>query len=223
MITVNLLPNEFRPVKHSPAPYIAGIALFLFALFVIMSMFFGAQARIASARDELEAKKTEFAALEDVVLRYNELSEQKKELEVKVQIIKDILSDRIIWSEHLHRLASLTPKNIWYRRIRVTWQSFKEQQIKKDPRTGNPVLDQRTKQPQMEMTTVQRPVLEISGYVIADEQGERQISPLLDKTTEPGSEFAKDFTLLRPRIEDTEFKGFSVRGFTLEYLIESGA
>ncbi len=223
MITINLLPHELRPIKHSATPYLASLAFFLAALFLMSSMFVGMQTRIAEARDELEARKTEFAALQDVVERYNELTEQKKELDVKVKIIKEILGDRIIWSEHLHRLASLTPKNIWYRRIRVTWQSFKEQQIKKDARTGNPVLDPRTRQPQMEMITVQRPVLEISGYVIADEQGERQISPLLDKTTEPGSDFARDFTLLRPRIEDTEYKGFSVRGFTLEYLIEAGA
>lgn len=222
MITINLLPHELRPIKHSPLPYALSGGLLFVALLGMAYEFVAVQSRLAATRDACEAGKTELNALAEVVTTFNNLSEQKLALEKKATIIKEILSDRVIWSEHLSQLARLTPDNIWYKRIRVVWQGFKEQQVKLDAKTGKPVLDPRTQQPQMETKTVQKPVLEISGYVVADAQGERQVSPLLEATTKAGSDFAKVFTLQPPKFEETEFKGFAVRGFTLNYVIGAG-
>jgi hypothetical protein len=74
------------------------------------------------------------------------------------------------------------------------------------------------------MQNVKRPVLEITGYAISDEQGERQISQLLDNTTDQqrDAQFVKRFTLMRPNLSLAEINGFVVRKFILEYLIESG-
>jgi hypothetical protein len=179
------------------------------------------RARIAAANGELAQKKAELGQKSSIIAEFNRLNEQKAELEEKVLAIKDILKDRIIWSERLNQLASLTPDNVWYKRLRVISQSFKEQQPKLDPKTNQPVLDPKTQKVTYETITTQKPVLEVSGYVVADEQGERRINPLIDKTSDPNAQFAQDFTLLQPKMEDTEFKGFAVRGFTLEYLIES--
>lgn len=218
-------------------PYLLSLLLVALVLAGIAALFVGKHAAIAATvkeKAELEAEfKTptnilnengERITLEDIVGEYNKLSQRKDKLEERITIIKEILSDRIIWSEQLHKLSALTPQNIWYQRIRVTWQTFKEKRIKTDPKTNQPVIDPKTKEPQMEMQNVKRPVLEVTGYVIGDEQGERQISPLLESTTDQQKdpEFVKQFTLMRPRLEDTEFNGFSVRKFTLEYLIESG-
>ncbi len=222
MITINLLPHDLRPIKHSALPYAGAVLVFLLAVFGMAFVFMTMHGRIADTQQELDAKQTELGALASVVKEFNDLSQRKITLEKKAQIIKEILSDRVIWSEHLNQLAGLTPANIWYKRIRVVWQSFKEQQVKVDPKTGKVVLDPKTQQPQMETKSIQKPVLEISGYVVADAQGERQVSPLLDATTKADSEFAKIFTLQPPKIEDTEFKGFAVRGFTLNYVIETG-
>lgn len=222
MITINLLPHELRPIKHSAMPYVLSGLVFLAVVFGMAFVFMTMLARMASTRQELDAKQAELSALAEVVKDYNNLSQRKITLEKKAKIIKEILSDRVIWSEHLNQLARLTPDNIWYKRIRVVWQSFKEQQIKKDPKTGKVVLDPKNQQPQMETKSIQKPVLEISGFVVADAQGERQVSPLLDSTTKVDSDFAKIFTLQPPKIEDTEFKGFAVRGFTLNYVIETG-
>jgi len=224
MITVNLLPHHLRPIKHSPLPYFASVGVLFLALVSMLYAFMSIHGRVVEARNDLEARQTELITLADTVKRYNELVDKKQALEPKIAIIKEILSDRVIWSQHLHQLAALTPNNIWYRRIRVTSQNFREQQVKTDPKTGKLIIDPKTQKPQMETKVVPRPVLEISGYVINDEQGERQITPLLENA-DRSEEFGKDFSLLRPRIEDTEFKGYPVRGFTVEYEIrrEGGA
>lgn len=237
MIIINLMPHHLRPVKRTPLPYLLSFLVLLVVLAGIGYLFVRTHAAILDATREkarLEAEfktptnvlndKGERITLSDIVEEYKKLSEEKKKLESRIAIIKEILSDRIIWSEQLHKLAALTPVNIWYERIRVTWQTIKEKRIQTDPKTGKPVMDPKTKEVKMEIQNVKRPVLEVTGYVISDEQGERQISPLLESTTDPQKdpEFVKQFTLMRPRLEDTEFNGFSVRKFTLEYLIESG-
>ncbi len=222
MIRINLLPHELRPIKHSALPHFVSCLVLFLAIAGMAYIFMTVHGHVAGATDELAAKKTELASLAEQVNKYNELSERKITLEKKAQIIKEILSDRVIWSEHLNQLAKLTPGNIWYKRIRVVWQGFKEQQVKTDPKTGKAVLDPKNQRPMLETKTVQKPVLEISGYVVADEQGERQVSPLLEATTRPDSEFAKVFVLQPPKLEDTEFKGFKVRSFTLNYVIVTG-
>ncbi|HOK09306.1 MAG TPA: hypothetical protein PLT82_05780 [Candidatus Hydrogenedens sp.] len=172
---------------------------------------------------ELKNEDGEFITLSGIVNEYRKLDKKKQLLEKRVAVIQEILSDRIIWSENLFQLANLTPENVWYDRIRVTFQTFREKVIKTDPKTGKPILDPKTKEPLSEQKNVKKPILEITGYVISGEQGERQISPLIENTTDPqkAPDFVKQFSLLRPKIEDTEFNGFAVRKFTLEYLIET--
>ncbi len=235
MIKINLLPEQYRPVKKSILPYFLAGVIFILGLLLIVYIFIYyqrkttqlANQRIALQKEyesptELRNDEGEFITLSGIVNEYRKLDKKKQELEKRVAVIQEILSDRIIWSENLFLLANLTPPNIWYERIRVVWQNFREKVIKKDAKTGKPVIDPKTKEPQYEQKSVKKPILEITGYVISGEQGERQISPLIENTTDPekGSYFVKQFTLLRPKIEDTEFNGFSVRKFTLEYLIE---
>lgn len=237
MIKINLLPEEFRPVKKSFLPYFLSLVAILLGFLIIGVIFLHYQNTISALRAQLSSLEQEYNSptnlvneegevitLSNIVNEFRRLDKKRQELEKRVQVIKEILSDRIIWSQNLYLLAKLTPDNIWYDRIRVTWQTFREKVIKIDPKTKKPVLDPRTKEPQTEQKSVKRPILEITGYVISGEQGERQISPLIENTTDPNiaPEFVKQFTLMRPRIEDTEYNGFSVRKFTLEYLIETG-
>ena len=221
MIRVNLMPYHLRPVKRTPVPYLLSLVVLAAVVLGIFLLFMGKQAEIRGVRNELARIESELAALSDTVDEYNALSEKKLQLQERISTIKEILSDRIIWSKQLHRLAALTPDNIWYKRIRVTWQTFKEQQVKTDPKTGEAIRDPRTNEIETEVTNVRRPILEVAGYVINDEQGESKIYPLTERTTED-PDFSKMFTLLRPRVDFTEFNGFAVRGFTLEYQINPG-
>ena len=217
MIIVNLLPLHLRPVKHSPLPYYAAVAVLLIAILGMCVTFFAKKAEIGKAGQELDAVKTELAALADTVDRWNALMDKKDSLREKVDTIKEILSDRIIWSEKLHRLAALTPKNIWYSDIKVVMVDFQENVVKVDPK-GRAIINEKTGLPDLEKKRVKRRVLQVSGYVIRDESGRAQISPLLAATTED-EEFSRDFSLEPPEYEDTEFNGTSVRGFTLKYVI----
>ena len=221
MIIVNLLPHELRPVKHSPLPYLASAGVLVLAVLVMLSMFLAVQGQIMGMNNDLNARKAELKALEETVRKYNQIIDTKEALQDKITIIKEILSGRIIWSEQLNTLAKITPDNIWYSRIRVTQQTVKMQQVKTDPKTKEPVIDKRTGRPQMETKSVPQDILEVSGYVTNDAQGERQITPLLDATTQD-KEFSAKFDLQQPKTDPAEFKGFAVQEFTLRYLIESG-
>ena len=217
MITVNLLPRHLWPVKHSPLPYFGAAALLLLAIMGMFVAFFAKNAQIASASQELDARKTELAALADTVERWNDLMDKKDSLREKVETIKEILSDRIIWSEKLNRLAVLTPKNIWYSGVKVVMGDFQENVVKVD-KDGKAIINERTGLVELEKKRIKRRVLEVSGYIRNDEDGLAQVSPLLVATTED-EEFAKDFELQPPEISTTTFDGYRVREFTLKYVI----
>lgn len=212
MILINLLPYELRPVKRTPLPYMVSIALWIAAVAGIGLLFMQTMGELSRLDSEIAARKLELNKLAEVVEEHNRLEDQKVRLADKVEIIGEILADRKIWSKHLHKLASLTPENAWYSEILVTSRTIRESVQELDPKT-------------QEMRTVvkrvPRPVLEISGYVINDEEGRGNINPLVDNLNEDEG-FSDHFEIITTRLSDTEFNGFNVRGFTLEYLIKTG-
>jgi len=221
MILINLLPEELRPIKRTPLPHLLSIAILIAAIVGSGLMFFQTFSKTVTLKRDIAKTEQELDSLSAIVDEYNQLGERKLELQDKVSTIEEILLDRKIWSRHLHRLAQLTPENFWYSGIKETSQTFRENVIKRDPKTGQPVMDKKG-EPEMEIATVQKPVLEISGYIINDEEGRANLNELLQATTED-PEFNANFELFRPSIEDTEFNGFNVRGFTAEFEILSGA
>jgi len=221
MIRVNLLPHHLRPVKSSPVPHLISLVVLVGCIVFAFIGFFRNQSQIYSLRETKEQLDSEFVALRNVVEEYNRLSQQKKDLQNRIETIQEILKDRIIWSQYLHRLAALTPDNIWYKRIRVTWQTFRETVQKRDPKTGQPVINPNTKQPETEVKSDRKQVLEVSGYIVNDEQGQARLTPLLERTTQD-PEFSALFQLNRPTLDTAEFQGFQVRSFTVEYLVQKG-
>lgn len=220
MIIINLLPEELRPIKRTPLPHLVSLLVLFLAIATLGVLFVTKTAEIAGKRSELAKAEQELEGLRDVVEEYNALSEQKQQLENKINVIQEILSDRIIWSEQLHKLSTLTPENFWYQRIRETSKSVRVEEVVIDPKTGQPELDASGQQKTTQVN-VRWPMLEISGFVINDEQGVNSIYPLTYATTQD-EEFASLFTLDSPQITDSEFAGYSVREFVLEYRIETG-
>ncbi len=213
MILINLLPPELRPIKRTPLPYLVSMLMLALAVAVIGYLYVAQQTKIAAVEKQSLASERELDQLKDIVEEYNQLSEQKIGLQERIVTIKEILSDRIIWSKKLHRLAELTPKNFWYSSIKVATKTAKERRRQIDPKTKKPTG-------KMESITVKRPVLELAGYAIEDETGEVKITQLA-VSTEEDEEFSRMFTLGPYGLEDTEFHGYRVRGFTLEYYIAS--
>lgn len=220
MIIINLLPPELRPIKRTPLPHILSLLVLVAALLGMGAMFLSVTGKIKTAKTELAGANQELEGLKDVVEEYNALSEKKQQLENKINVIQEILSDRIIWSQQLHRLAQLTPDNFWYKRIRETSKSVRVERVELDPKTGKEVKDKDGKL-KIVKENVKRPVFEISGYVINNEQGSSRINPLTYNTTQD-EEFSKVFTLDSPNITDAEYNGYQVRGFVLEYNIKTG-
>lgn len=221
MIVVNLLPEELRPIKRTPLPHLLSLLVLVLVVAGMGLVFLGKVAEIRSAKNKLAETEQQLDDLRAIVDDYNALSTKKQQLENKINVIQEILDDRIIWSEQLHELATLTPENFWYERIRVTSKTVREEIVVVDEKTGAPVIDPKTKLEKTTTVNVKRPMLEISGYVINNEEGSNQIYPLTFKTTED-PEFSSIFILDRPQITDAEYNGYQVRGFVLEYKIEAG-
>lgn len=220
MITINLLPRELRPVQRTPLPHILSLLVLAAALAYIGNSYIGLSVKLNSVRDQVKTAQNELASLASTVEEYQTLMDQKQFLMKKITAIQDILRDRTIWSEQLHRLVTLTPENIWFKRIRVTSRKFMEERPAVDKRTGKPEKDPKTGQQKMVRVPVDRPVLEISGYAVGDETGMSSTASLAENTTADAA-FAEMFTLYTSKITDTEFNEYPVREFTFEYLIAS--
>jgi hypothetical protein len=212
MININLLPWHLRPIKRSPIPYVASLLLAGLAVLALAGMWVNNQARIVEQRAILKDNTEKLQALQDIVDEYERLEKQKVELAEKVTIINEILADRIIWSRQLWNVSRLTPDNFWYSSIAVKDKQYTETRKEINPQT---------KKEEVKKTTVRRPILELTGYVIEGADGTSDINPLTFKMQDD-KEFSSIFQLDLPKFQDTLFEDYKVREFTLEYLINQG-
>ncbi len=221
MIRINLLPHHLRPIKRTPLPYIACLALFVVALLAMASTFVTTRVRIVEEQRELSGFETEFKELESVVAESNRLEQSKLQLADKIKTIDEIVKDRIIWSRQLWLLSKLTPPNFWYSEIVVTSKAYPMQVQELDQKTGKPKVDPKTKKIVTRTVQVSRPILRVSGYVMDSPDGRQDVSPLTDALT-TDEEFSSMFQLEQPSFSTAEFEGFPVKKFTLEFLITAG-
>ena len=212
MIQTNLLPYHLRPVKRSPLPYIASLAVLIVALVAMAGVGLSSQAQIVVARGRLAGHQSDYEGLRTFVDEFKQLQAQKERLADKIAIIQDIVGERIIWSEQLWSISRLTPENFWFSNITEKEKSRREKRY---------VYNSKTKKEELKTVTVKYRVLELAGYVIEGPDGTNNIYPLTFNL-EQDPAFSALFQLSLPRLGDTEFNGYEVRSFTLEYRIQSG-
>jgi hypothetical protein len=212
MISINLLPEELRPIKRTPVPYLACAGLFAMAVLFCAIVFIGNAATIRGKNMELANYQTELEGLRGVVAEYNDLTVKKRQLAQQVKTINEISSDRIIWSRQLFNLGRLAPENMWYDTISVESKPFTETKKVYNPKTKT--MDSKT-------VRINKPVLTVAGYVVPGKQGKASISPFT-LITESDDEFSNLFRLDRSTFKDTLFDDIGVREFKLEYLIDRG-
>ena len=217
MIKINLLPYEQRPITRTPLPHIVSLLILAGTLFFMFQTYVKLNVELSGINQQIAKQEAALELLEETVNKHGELEKQKKQLQTMVATIQIILKDRTIWSEHLHKLTTLTPENIWYKRLRLTTRRFTEEVPEFDTK-GEPVMDRRTGKQKMKRKQVTRPILEVSGYAIDDESGLSSTATLATNTTSD-PEFSKFFQLYTSRIIDTEFDGYPVREFVFEYVI----
>ncbi len=221
MIRINLLPHHLRPIQRTPLPYILSAAVLVATLAFMATWFMSVAAEYRAVDRNYEEARTALASLAPVVEEYNGLVKEKVKLQEKVETIRPILQDRLLWSQWLHQLAKLTPENIWYKRIQTVTRKVQMDMPKLNSKTGQPERDQASGLPIMEKVPVDRQFLQVTGYAVEDESG-RSSTAALAESTRNDDEFSRKFTMSSPRIEDTEFEKYAVRAFTFEYEVIKG-
>ncbi|HRI87311.1 MAG TPA: hypothetical protein PK869_03550 [Candidatus Hydrogenedentes bacterium] len=218
MITINLLPHHLRPIKRTPLPYIAVAAVAVLALAYIGYSFMSAQWQVMALNNELAKNKADLEAKKAIVEESNQLEKTKLALAEKITTIQEIASNRIVWSRQLFNLSRLKPPNFWYSEVLESTKSYPVQEQVIDPKTGKPKVNEQTKKIETKIVNVTRPILRVSGYVVSTDDGRSDVSPLTDAlTTDP--EFTSMFVMEPPSFSDTDFEGFPVKKFTLEFQI----
>lgn len=219
MININLLPHHLRPIKRTPLPYIAvGIVAIVAVLYIAFS-FISTSAQILGRQAQLAAHQHELEQMKKIVEESNELEKAKLQLADKIATIQDIASNRIVWSRELFNLSRLKPDNFWYSEIIEDKKSYPMQVPVMDPKTGKQKINETTKKPEFKMEQISKPILRLTGYVVAGPDGRSDVSPLTDAlSTDP--EFIGMFQMEPPSFSDTEFQGFPVKKFTLEFQIQ---
>lgn len=207
MIGINLLPYHLRPIKRTPLPYMVTAAILVLAILGMASLWLVMQGSIISKNIEYKNKQNKMKELKQIVDENNELVKKTEDLADKMATIQQIAEDRIIWSRQLFNLSRLTPDNFWYKSI--TEKLRKVTELKK-------VLNPKTQKEETKTVTEDRRILEIQGYVIKGQDGNQDIYPLTFNL-EKDPEFAAMFMLNLTNLQDTEFDGYQVRSFTLEY------
>lgn len=214
MIIINLLPVHLRPVKRTPLPHLISLSVLAATVVGLIGAFLAGQAKLGAQKEQLDQKQLEFNGLKDVVKEHNEAEKTKEEFKERFLAVKEILKDRVIWSEQLDKLASLTPDNIWYKELRLTEKPFQEMQPKKGS-DGKPVM--KDGKPEMELVPGKRSVLEVSGYSKPDDQGHDYIYELISKAgSDPG--FSKRFEVTAmPKIERIKIGDKLISSFTQDF------
>ena len=218
MILVNLLPENIRPKKRTPLPYIVCAGVFLLAMAAMGYLWMQARAEVYAKQAELLQNQHALEALKDTVAESNELTAQKKAFQDKVQVIQEIAGDRVIWSKLLWDINRLTPENFWYKKIEESIKTIQIKQQVIDPKTNKPVINPQTNEPETKTVPKPQRVLTLEGYVIEGPNGDNSFDPLL-LATRADPEFSKLFKLLKANGDDTaQFEKTRVNSFSIEYL-----
>ncbi|MCP4642994.1 MAG: hypothetical protein GY851_21285 [bacterium] len=213
MIRINLLPHHLRPIKRTPVPYILSAVVFLGVVLYLVNGWLQTESEIRRKNNDYQVHIKALDDLKDVVEESNQLEQRKIQLADKVQVIDEIVSDRIIWSRQLHQLSELIPENFWYSNIKLGKKKIPVKVPQPDPNDPNRVI--------MKYEMRDRPILIVKGYVVEDNNGSKTVNPLVDEVTE-NVDFASMFRLEPVQFNDTEFEKYPVRAFELQFLIKRG-
>lgn len=170
MIIVNLLPEESRPKVKTPIPYLVSLAVLGLAVVGMVWMWMASREALAHQRAQLAQYEAQLNEYGNVVEQYNDLQDQKVTLAEKIDIIKEIVKDRLVWSKELWRLSKLTPDNVWYSGINV---------VNRTATVTVMAYDAKKKKDVEKKERVTLSMLEVKGYVVADQNGKMGISPLM--------------------------------------------
>ena len=215
MINVNLLPPELRPLRRSGLPYIIVAVAGAVVVIALLSIFMANKLTVANKDAELEGLKADLQRVRESAKQVKELEAKKASVEAKDKAIKDINSDRIVWSKQLSYLARLMPDQVWLKDIEVETKTRTE---------TVPVPDAPEGQPQTKQVAVPYQSLKLTGYALSykEEMGVNLVGVFV-KAIENDTDFTTYFKSPEPQLlKDEEFGGMNVKEFEVNCEIVTG-
>jgi len=206
MINVNLLPPELRPLRRSPLPYIVVAIVGAAVVIALLSMYTANRLQIANKQRQLDDLKAELQRVREAAEQVKELEAKEASIAMKDRAIKEITSDRIMWSEQLYYLARLMPEQVWLKDIEV---ETKSRTIMVD------VPDAKEGEPKTKPKVVPYQSLKLTGYALshAEEIGVNYVGVFV-RAIENDPQFSSIFTSPEPRlVKDEEFGDVHVKEF----------
>jgi len=215
MININLLPPELRPIRRSGLPYVVVAIAGTVVVVVLLSIFMANGVAVANKSNDLEGLKAECQRVRESAKEVKELEIKKASIEAKDKAMKEITSDRIVWSEQLHYLARLMPDQVWLKDIEVETKT----------RTKTvPVPDAKEGQPKTKKVAVPYQSLKLTGYALSykEEMGVNLVGVFV-KAIENDADFTTYFKSPEPHLlKDEEFGGVHVKEFEVNCEIVTG-
>lgn len=123
MIEINLLPDELKAkAKKVQASekfqYVVYGVLAVFALFVVLHVFFGVMAVAKGVR--LNSLKAQGKKLQPQLKSLEDFRKENRELSAEEKNMQDLVSKRISWSEKLNFLSLDLTAGTWFNEISIT-------------------------------------------------------------------------------------------------------
>jgi Tfp pilus assembly protein PilN len=215
MINVNLLPPELRPIRRSGLPYIIVAVAGTVVVIALLSIFMANKLTVANNEAELEGLKADLQRVRESAKQVKELEAKKASVEAKDKAIRDINSDRIVWSKQLYYLARLMPDQVWLKDVEVETKTRTE---------TVPVPDAPEGQPQTKQVPVPYQSLKLTGYALSykEEMGVNLVGVFVN-AIENDTDFTTFFKSPEPQLlKDEEFGGVNVKEFEVNCEIVTG-
>jgi type IV pilus assembly protein PilN len=132
MVRINLLPKEEKARRRGPSlgrPTIKmptgidnyiGIVVLVLVIIVLSFIHFRQRNIIKNLNIQIEHTRQELRKLDEVVKLVKELDKKRKDLDARIEIIRDLNRGRFEKSKLLYTMSSLLPDYCWYTNLDIT-------------------------------------------------------------------------------------------------------
>ncbi|TES90497.1 MAG: hypothetical protein E3J87_09930 [Candidatus Cloacimonadota bacterium] len=135
MVRINLLPKEEKVKRRIgiPRPSIKmptgienylGIGLVILVIIILSVIHIGQKKTMAHLKTNIAETRLELRKLDEVVKLVKELDKKKKDLDARIEIIRDLNRGRFEKTQFLYRLSSLIPDYCWIQSMEVRGQAI---------------------------------------------------------------------------------------------------
>ncbi len=113
MIKINLLPKEIekRAAAQQKVILIGGAVGFV--LLILIGGYFSRVAKLTTLKGRIARVEKELKKLKPVVQKVNEIQKKKEALNNKIEVIKNLMSSRLLYPVFMEKFAAILPTRVW--------------------------------------------------------------------------------------------------------------